>query len=106
MLGERYRWRVRAINAGMPGEWSAPVDGTTQGLIGPLDHLTPFEQSGGARFTTHEEEGAYLKAIDAASKRVRVDQVGTTHLGRPIYLATIGHPRPRARRTSPRGTPW
>ncbi len=96
MLGQRYRWRVRAVISTMPGEWSSPVDGTTQTLIGPQNHLTPFERSGGATFTLHEEEVAYLKAIDAASKRVRVDQVGTTHLGRPIYLATVGQPAPKS----------
>ena len=30
VLGERYRWRVRALVAGRPGDWSAPVDGTTR----------------------------------------------------------------------------
>ena len=29
VLGERYRWRVRPVTAGLPGEWSAPVDGPT-----------------------------------------------------------------------------
>ena len=96
MLGERYRWRVRAVTSGLPGDWSAPVDGTTQGVIGPAEHLTPFERSGGATFTTHEQEVAYLKAIDAASKRMRLDQVGTTRLGRPLYLATIGAPTPKS----------
>ena len=88
----------------MPGEWSSPVDGTTQTLIGPQNHLTPFERSGGATFTLHEEEVAYLKAIDAASKRVRVDQVGTTHLGRPIYLATVGQPAPKSPKDIAKGS--
>jgi Zinc carboxypeptidase len=96
VLGERYRWRVRGVTGGVPGDWSAPVDGDTLDVIGPAEHRTPFEQAGGARFTLHEEEVAYLRAIDAASERVRLTQVGSTAQGRPLFLATVGHPAPKS----------
>jgi hypothetical protein len=89
VLGERYQWRVRAVVGGTPGDWSAPVANTTRETLGPEALRTPFEASGGATFTTHEQEVAYLEAIDAASTRVDVDRVGTTLQGRPLYLATV-----------------
>ncbi|MFA1823010.1 hypothetical protein ACDX78_23210, partial [Virgibacillus oceani] len=35
VLGEEYQWRVRAVSAGIPGEWSDPVVSDTQQPIGP-----------------------------------------------------------------------
>ena len=39
---------------------------------------TGFEQRGGAEFTTHEEEVAFLNAVAAGSPRVRLSVIGTT----------------------------
>ena len=92
-LGERYRWRVRAVIGAMPGEWSSPRRRHDPSADRPAEPPDAVRAAAAERASRpHEEEVAYLKAIDAASKRVRVDQVGTTHLGRPIYLATVGAP--------------
>ncbi|HEU5469104.1 MAG TPA: M14 family metallocarboxypeptidase [Actinophytocola sp.] len=51
---------------------------------------TGFEESNGARWTTMEEEHAFLAAVDRASRRVTVEQVGSTVQGRPLHLARLG----------------
>ena len=56
---------------------------------------TGFEQRNGASWTTHEEELAFLKAVDEASDRVVVEQIGKTLRGRPLHLVRLGHPTPR-----------
>jgi hypothetical protein len=56
---------------------------------------TGFEQTNGARWTTIDEEHAFLAAVDRGSRRVRLDQVGTTVQGRPIHLVNVGEPAPR-----------
>lgn len=57
---------------------------------------TGFEESAGAEWTTHEQELAFLKAVDAGSKRVKVDVVGTSVEGRPLHLVSLGHPAPKS----------
>ncbi|HEV2890578.1 MAG TPA: M14 family metallopeptidase [Frankiaceae bacterium] len=56
---------------------------------------TAFEESGGASWTTPEEELAFLAAVDAASDRVRVEVIGSTTEDRPMHLVVIGEPAPR-----------
>ena len=56
---------------------------------------TGFESRGGADWTTHEEELAFLKEVARRSKRVRVEVIGRTEQGRPLHLASIGAPTPR-----------
>ena len=56
LLGERYRWRVRAVVNGTAGDLSEPVDGETQTPTGPEQFLTGFELSNGASWTLHEDE--------------------------------------------------
>src|SRR5687768_3680961 len=51
---------------------------------------TGFEQRGGASWTTHEEELAFLEAVARGSKRVRLEVVGRTEQGRPLHLVTLG----------------
>jgi hypothetical protein len=99
-LGDRYQWRVRARNGTAEGPYSAPVTGTTQQPYGdpakPGESLrTQWEQTGAASFTSDVAEYEYTAALDAASDRVRVVEIGRTHLGRPINMFVIGHPRPR-----------
>jgi hypothetical protein len=96
VLGERYRWRVQAVVNGMAGAFSEPVAGETQEPTGPEQYLTGFELSDGASWTLHEDEVEVVEAIAAASDRVRLDTIGETHEGRPMHLATLGYPRPRA----------
>jgi hypothetical protein len=97
ILGERYRWRVRAVVNGTAGALSDPVDGDTQPPTGPDQFLTGFELSNGASWTLHEDEVDVLERIDAASDRVRLDTIGRTHEGRPMHLATLGYPNPLPR---------
>ncbi|WP_336922226.1 M14 family zinc carboxypeptidase [Aquipuribacter sp. SD81] len=51
--------------------------------------LTGFEASGGATWTTLEEEYAFLEEVAARSERVRLEQVATTAQGRPLTLVTV-----------------
>ena len=95
--GDRFRWRV-----GVPGEpFSEPVYGTTLPYWGdpgvPGENLrTQWEMTNGAQFTSDVNEYAYEAAIDAASDRVRVVEIGRTVLGRPINMFIIGYPAPPA----------
>ena len=59
---------------------------------------TGFEQRGGASWTTHEEELAFLKAVARGSKRVRVEVIGRTEQDRPLHLVSIGVPSPSGTR--------
>jgi hypothetical protein len=52
-----------------------------------------FEASGGAAWTTHEQEQAFLAAV-SASPRALVTEIGQTKEGRPMNLVEIGHPAP------------
>lgn len=61
---------------------------------------TGFETSNGASWTTHEDELAFLEAVDEASERVSIDVIGTTALGRPLHLVQIGAPAPHGLETS------
>lgn len=56
---------------------------------------TGFESRGGADWTTHEEELAFLKEVARRSSRVRVEVIGRTEQGRPLHLVSIGAPRPQ-----------
>ena len=90
VLGEAYRWRVRALAGGAAGDWSAPVVQDTQDQIGPDAYLTGFERSGATAFTLHEDEVALVEAIGRASRRVEVETIGRTLQGRPLQLARVG----------------
>jgi hypothetical protein len=97
VLGERFCWRVRARFGTTEQPFSAPVCGTTrpQWGTGPGASLrTQFEQTNGASYTSDVNEYLYTAALDAASERVRVVEIGRTLLGRPINMFVFGHPRP------------
>ncbi|WP_344006306.1 M14 family zinc carboxypeptidase [Nocardioides lentus] len=55
---------------------------------------TPFEVSGGARWTTQPEGQRFWRDLDAASERVEVRTVGRSVEGRPIQLVAVGDPAP------------
>jgi hypothetical protein len=55
---------------------------------------TQFEQTNGAQYTSDVNEYAYTAALDAASERVRVVELGRTVLGRPINMMIFGYPTP------------
>ncbi|MFA1820856.1 M14 family zinc carboxypeptidase [Virgibacillus oceani] len=94
VLGEEYQWRVRAVSAGIPGEWSDPVVSDTQQPIGPDQYRTEFEINGGAEWTSHNGEQQLLQEIAENSDRVNLETVGQTAQGRPLNLLIIGDPVP------------
>ncbi|MGH2753292.1 MAG: M14 family metallopeptidase [Actinomycetota bacterium] len=61
---------------------------------------TGFEESGGAEWTTHEQELEFLDAVDSMSKRVEIDVIGKTKEGRPLHLVQLGDPAPRSVRSA------
>ncbi|ROP43674.1 M14 family zinc carboxypeptidase [Pseudokineococcus lusitanus] len=63
---------------------------------------TGFETSGGAAWTTLEEEQSFLAAVDAASDRVGISTLATTAAGRPIQLVQIGTRQLSAREVAQR----
>jgi hypothetical protein len=99
VLGERFCWRVRARFGTEAQAFSEPACGTTrpQWGVGPGASLrTQFEQTNGASYTSDVNEFLYTAAIDAASERVRVVEIGRTLQGRPINMFIFGYPEPLA----------
>ena len=97
VLGERFCWRVRARFGTTAQPFSEPVCGRTrpQWGVGPGASLrTQFEQANGASYTSDFNEFLYTAALDAASERVRVVEIGRTLLGRPINMFVFGYPEP------------
>ncbi len=108
--GDELVWRVRARFGTTPQPYSEPVSGKTNPEFGdpgtPGERLrTGWEETNAARFTSHDEELAYTTALDAASDRVRVVEIGRTVLGRPINMFIIGHPAPKPTRQAVAGNP-
>jgi hypothetical protein len=98
--GDSFQWRVRARFGTEPQPYSAPVSGTTRPEFGdpatPGESLrTQWEETNAATFTNDVNEYAYTAALDAASERVRVVEIGRTVLGRPINMFIIGYPAPK-----------
>ncbi|WP_229402023.1 M14 family metallopeptidase [Micromonospora okii] len=99
--GGRFQWRVRARFGTTEQPYSTPVDGTTRSHWGdpgtPGENLrTQWEQTLGAQYTSDVNEYAYTAAIDEASDRVRVVEIGRTVQERPINMLVIGYPKPPA----------
>jgi hypothetical protein len=97
--GDRFQWRVRARFGGEPQPYSEPVADSTLPPYGnpgvPGQNLrTQWEQTQAAQFTSDQNEYAYTAALDAASDRLRVVEIGRTLLGRPINMFVIGYPNP------------
>jgi len=97
--GDRFQWRIRARFGSEPQPYSAPVTGTTLPPFGdpatPGPNLrTQWELTQAAQFTSDVNEYAYTAALDAASDRVRVVEIGRTLLGRPINMFIIGDRTP------------
>lgn len=55
---------------------------------------TGFEKRNGASWTTHEEEIAFLQAVNRRSDRVRMERIGTTYEDLPMHVVSIGDPEP------------
>ena len=84
--GDSFQWRVRARFGTAPQPYSEPVSGTTQPEFGdpgtPGENLrTQWEETNAATFTSDVNEYAYTAALDAASERVRVVEIGRTVAG-------------------------
>jgi hypothetical protein len=99
--GDSFQWRVRARFGTAPQPYSEPVAGPTRPEFGdaatPGENLrTQWEETNGAVFTNDVNEYAYTAALDEASDRVRVVEIGRTVLGRPINMFIIGYPAPKA----------
>jgi hypothetical protein len=100
--GDRFQWRVRARTGTTEHPFSAPVFDTTLPQWGspfvPGENLrTQWESTQAVQFTSDANEYQYTAALDAASDRVRVVEIGRTVLGRPINMFIIGYPRPPRR---------
>jgi hypothetical protein len=98
--GDTFQWRVRARVGTTPGDWSAPVTGTTLPPFGdparPGANLrTQWETTQAAQYTSDVNEYEYTAALDAASQRVRVVEIGRTIENRPINMFIIGYPAPK-----------
>jgi hypothetical protein len=97
--GDRFQWRVRArFGPTSPQPFSEPVFDTTQPQWGdpalPGESLrTQWELTQAAQFTSDVNEYAYTAALDGASERVRVVEIGRTIQNRPINMFIIGYPR-------------
>ena len=108
--GDELQWRVRAVVSATPQPYSAPVSGETNPEFGdpgtPGENLrTQWEETNAASFTSDVNEYAYTAALDAASDRVRVVEIGRTELNRPINMFIIGHPAPKPTRQAVAGNP-
>jgi hypothetical protein len=78
---------------------SDPVYGTTLPQWGDPsvegENLrTGWELVQAAQYTNDVDEYAYTAALDAASERIRVVEIGRTVLNRPINMFVIGYPAP------------
>jgi hypothetical protein len=97
--GDRFQWRVRARIGTDAGPWSAPVADTTLPEFGdpsqPGENLrTQWELTEAAQYTSDVAEYEYTAALDAASDRIRVVEIGRTIENRPINMFIIGYPAP------------
>ena len=63
---------------------------------------TPFETSNGSAWTTQPQSVRFLRDLDAASDRVRVQTVGRSLQNRPIQLVPSARRPPPTRRPRPR----
>ena len=92
--GDRFQWRVRARTGTTEHPYSEPVFGTTDPPWGDPSFRTQWELTQAAQYTSDVDEYQYTAAVDEASDRVRVVEIGRTLLGRPINMFVIGYPKP------------
>lgn len=97
--GDRFGWRVRARFGTVAQSYSESVFATTapkwgDSAIAGENLRTGWENTDAAQYTTDTEEYAYTAALDEASDRVRVVEIGRTVQNRPINLLIIGNPPP------------
>ncbi|WP_432575106.1 M14 family zinc carboxypeptidase [Kineococcus sp. SYSU DK005] len=93
--------------AGLSGASAAPAGADAAQLPGPAvpgGLRTGFELSGGAAWTTLEQEQGFLQALDASSRRLTVTEVGRTAQDRPLQLVAVGAPAPASAAAIARGS--
>ncbi|RCG21482.1 DUF2817 domain-containing protein [Streptomyces diacarni] len=90
----RSRWKTAALTS---AALLVPLLATTAQAAprdGSAALRTGFERTHGQHWTTQSEEEEFLRAVDAAGRRVTLDTIGRTEQGRPLRLARIGAPSP------------
>lgn len=70
----------------------------------PAKLQTAFEQSGGRTWTTHPQSLAFYRALDAATDKVKVTNIGRTIQGRPLQLVAVGAPAPKSQAEAAAGS--
>lgn len=86
--------RASVLTAGLGLAVLLPLALATTGAPAAAQEVPPttaFEDSGGADWTTLEQEYAFLEEIAARSDRVELERVATTAQGRPVHLVTVGN---------------
>ena len=83
---------MAAVSAATGSAAMSPVPGS-----GGEPPRTGFEESGGADWTTHEQELKFLSAVERGSSRVDIDVIGKTAQKRPLHLVQLGAPKPASR---------
>lgn len=85
--------RAPALTAGLALAVAVPLTlAATSAPASAQDAAAPttgFEDSGGATWTTLEQEHEFLEEVAEQSDRVELQQVATSALGRPIHLVTL-----------------
>jgi hypothetical protein len=79
-------------------QWGDPND-PNEGM------RTQWEMTDAAQYTSDDFEYNYTATIDAASDRMRVDQIATTLQGRAVNLLIFGYPAPPPTAEAIAGTP-
>lgn len=95
-----------ALVAGNQAEADPPKGAGLKGALAaaPDTLKTPFETSNGVTWTTQPQAKKFLRDLDAASDRVRVQNIGRTNQQRPIQLVAVGAPTPPSQLLASQGS--
>lgn len=94
------KFLLATVIASMAAVTAAPGSAATSEPPGSGKNDAPrtgFEESGGAEWTTHEQELKFLDAVEKGSVRAEIDVVGKTAQDRPLHLVQLGAPDPATR---------
>ena len=75
---------------------STSMNSFAQEIIKPADYFG-FEPGADRMLFNYEPLIDYLKMLDEASDRIHLEEVGTSPMGKPIYIAFISSPENIAR---------
>lgn len=100
--------RAPALTAGLALAVVVPLVLAATSAPASAQDVTPpttgFEDSGGATWTTLEQEYAFLEEVAELSDRVQLEQVATSAQGRPIHLVTVTNGDERSQEQVSRGS--